>query len=326
MACFKSNGKKVYVGDKEQTSSITANDFSNPVNYTVVSENGEKKVYTVNLNISRLPVVYIDTPNAVAITSKEDWTKNSSIKIINTDGSEDYSNNKLQIRGRGNSTWTYPKKPYALKLKDDSEILGMPAHKRWVLLANWMDRTLLRNDVSFQIAKQTCMEWTPRGKFVEVVLNGKHIGNYYLCEQIKVDANRVNIAKMETTDVSGDALTGGYLMEWMSISTRPTSLNQRQGNCPICLRSLMKTYCNQSNWHIFRIILTVWSQDYIRAHGFRPENMRHSWICNEINIGLWPISSSVNGDEKMSFDAAIDRMVKAYEEKLSWLNAQITAM
>ena len=213
VACFKSNGKKVYVGDKEQTSSITANDFSSPVNYTVVSENGEKKVYTVNLNISGLPVVYIDTPNAVAITSKEDWTKNSSIKIINTDGSEDYSNNKLQIRGRGNSTWTYPKKPYALKLKDDSEILGMPAHKRWVLLANWMDRTLLRNDVSFQIAKQTCMEWTPRGKFVEVVLNGKHIGNYYLCEQIKVDANRVNIAKMETTDVSGYALTGGYLME-----------------------------------------------------------------------------------------------------------------
>ena len=88
----------------------------------------------------------------------------------------------------------------------------------------------------------------------------------------------------------------------------------------------MKTYCSQSNWHIFRIILTAWSQDYIRAHGFRPENMRHSWICNEINIGLWPISSSVNGDEKMSFDAAIDRMVKAYEEKLSWLNAQITAM
>jgi hypothetical protein len=49
-------------------------------------------------------------------------------------------------------------------------------------------------------------------------------------------------------------------------------------------------------------------------------------VSNEINIGLWPISSSVNGDEKMSFDAAIDRMVKAYEEKLSWLNAQITAM
>jgi len=161
-----------------------------------------------------LPVVFINTPNNVAITSKDDWLDPSStITILNADGSVDYEAEDLSIKGRGNSTWGFPKKPYALKLGAKAEILGMKKHKRWCLLANWMDRTLLRNDIAFQIAKQTQLSWTPNGKFVEVVLNGEHVGNYYLCEQIKIDKNRLNIAEMKSTDIEGDAITGGYLME-----------------------------------------------------------------------------------------------------------------
>lgn len=161
-----------------------------------------------------LPVVFINTPNNVAITSKDDWLDpTSTITILNPDGSVDYEAEDLSIKGRGNSTWGYPKKPYALKLGSKSKVLGMKKHKRWVLLANWMDRTLLRNDVAFQIAKQTNLAWTPSGKFVEFVLNGEHQGNYYLCEQIKVDENRLNITKMTSADIDSDAITGGYLME-----------------------------------------------------------------------------------------------------------------
>ena len=172
------------------------------------------KVATVDkAYASGLPIVFINTPDATAITSKTDWMDNASIVIQNTDGTTDYISNALKIRGRGNSTWSYPKKPYALKLDKKAKILGMPKHKRWCLLANWMDRTLMRNDVTFQIARQTGLAWTPRGQFVEVILNGTHMGNYYLCEQIKVDENRVNITEMKATDLEGDAITGGYLME-----------------------------------------------------------------------------------------------------------------
>ena len=428
VASFKTNGKKVYVGDKEQLSSVSINDFSSPVKYTVVSEDGEKNDYTVTVNISGLPVVYINTPDAVAITSKEVWTKNSNIKIINTDGSVDYSNNKLQIRGRGNSTWSYPKKPYALKLKDDSEILGMPAHKRWVLLANWMDRTLLRNAVSFQIAKQTCIEWTPRGKFVEVVFNDRHIGNYYLCEQIKIDANRVNIAKMTAEDVEGDALTGGYLMELDVLFDEVNKFKSATRNLPYMFKepdeevlqpeqlNYFKNYINDLEsklysdtwlshrdyaslidlntfadwWFVYELAKNgepghpkscymykdrlgvlkagpVWDFDwgtYRPGTSYTIKNaiyygrlfsdpafvtiVKTRWaalkpqfdaigtyirtvaaqtkVSNEINIGLWPISSTVNGDETMSFDASIDRIVDAYEAKLAWLNTQIAAM
>ena len=149
-----------------------------------------------------LPVVALDTPGAAPIVSKEVWMEGATMTIFNPDGTMDYEGT-LSVKGRGNSTWTqFPKKPYALKLDSKSEILGMKKHKRWCLLANWMDRTLIRNDVAFEIARCTGLAWTPSGRFVELVLNGEHRGNYYLCEQVKVDKNRVNIAE-----------DGGFLME-----------------------------------------------------------------------------------------------------------------
>ena len=140
---------------------------------------------------SELPRVYITTPGGAKINSKTEWMEDSNTVIVDKDGNESL-NASTSIRGRGNSTWTYPKKPYALKLDSKAEVLGMPKHKRWVLLANWMDRTLMRNDVAFEMGRRL-MNWAPRGEFVELYLNGIHQGNYYLCEQIKPDKNRVDI-------------------------------------------------------------------------------------------------------------------------------------
>ena len=160
-----------------------------------------------------LPKVVINTPEAQPIVSKETWMENATLTIYDTDGSVSYQGT-TQVKGRGNSTWGYPKKPYALKLDKKSVILGMPKHKRWCLLANFMDRTMIRNDVSFELARQMkALDYTPQGRFVELFLNGVHVGNYYLCEQIKVDENRVDVAELDETATSGLAITGGYIME-----------------------------------------------------------------------------------------------------------------
>lgn len=205
---FKTDAAKVLVGDIEQISGKTINDFSRPVTYSFVSALGEVQKFTIQVKHSGLPVVVINTPGGAEIPPKtEDWLSNATLTIYNTDATVGYSGT-TGIRGRGNSTWKYPKKPYALKLDSKAGILGMPKHKRWVLLANWLDRTLLRNHISFRIAMQTGLAWTPRGEFVEVILNGNHIGNYYLCEHIKVDENRVNIHELEDMDVDG-----GFMME-----------------------------------------------------------------------------------------------------------------
>ena len=136
-ATFDSKAEKVLVNGKEQVSGVTINDFSVPVIYKLISAEGKEREYKVNLSYSGLPVVIIDTPNHATIPSKhEDWLEEATITVLNPDGTEDYSGT-TSIRGRGNSTWSFPKKPYALKLDKKAEILGMPKHKRWVLLANW---------------------------------------------------------------------------------------------------------------------------------------------------------------------------------------------
>ena len=190
-ADFITNGTKVCVGDKEQKSGKTTNDFSSPITYRIVSAEKKSYEYLVTICYSSLPTLYITTPQA--ITSKDDWVKGSTMIMTNTDNTtSDVTYTDVSIKGRGNSTWSYPKKPYAIKLDKKTEILGMPKHKRWALLANWMDRTLLRNAVAFEIARNTTsLEWTPRGQFVEVVLNG-------IFKVITSCANKLKLIKTES--------------------------------------------------------------------------------------------------------------------------------
>lgn len=136
----------------------------------------------------------------INIRSKDsEWVETDKIAVYNADGSTDMEEAACGFRLRGNTTQEYPKKPFAVKLVDKSSVLGMPKHKRWVLLANWMDRTMLRNAVAFEIAHKAedafsdGLIWNPHGYNVELVINGRHVGNYYLCEQIKIDGDRVNI-------------------------------------------------------------------------------------------------------------------------------------
>ena len=159
-----------------------------------------------------LPTVYVDTQNGRAVTSKTQFVP-ASLWIKGTDTIEGFDAVDCEIRGRGNTTWEWPKKPYLLKLGEKKSIFGMPKHKRWILLANFMDRTLMRNLVSMKVASLTNLAWSPHCQPVELVLNGKHMGSYLLIEQVRVDKNRVNIKEMKPEDNEGEAVTGGYLLE-----------------------------------------------------------------------------------------------------------------
>ena len=90
---------------------------------------------------------------------------------------------------------------------------GFPAHKDWVLLANYIDPTLLKNSTAFKIASALEMEWISRNTHVDVYLNNIYQGNYLLCEQIKIDDNRVNITGLKESDIDEYNISGGYLLE-----------------------------------------------------------------------------------------------------------------
>ena len=141
-----------------------------------------------------LPVLYVNTPKGVEITSKEEWTKKATLTLANTGNPKwDFKNDTTSIRGRGNSTWLGDKKPYALKLNKKNGIMGMPKHKRWVLIANYYDNSFLKNHMAFYLSETLDMDYTVRGKFVDLIFNGVYRGLYWLGEAIKPDENRVNI-------------------------------------------------------------------------------------------------------------------------------------
>lgn len=258
---FSTNGYKVLVEGIVQESGISSNNFSKTVNYKVVDNNGMYNEYRVNVIYSGLPIVFVDTPNSVPITSKEDWTEDVAIKIVNPDGTVSYEGT-TSFRGRGNSTWTYPKKPYAIKLDKKAEILGMPKHKRWILLANWMDRTLMRNRVAFKIGEAAKLSYTPRGEYVELVLNGKHLGNYFLCEQIKVDENRVNIAELEQDSKD---ITGGYLLELDTYFDEINKFKSSIKNFPYMFKEPDEDILTQDMFNYVKTYINTF-EDYLYNH------------------------------------------------------------
>jgi hypothetical protein len=160
-----------------------------------------------------LPTLELTTDNAAPINSLINYVTGSVSITPAPSGTDAAYSGTMTIRGHGNTTWLLPKKPYKLKLDSKASLLGMPAGKDWVLLANYDDKSLLRDQVAFEVGRRVGMAWTPNSRFVELFLNGQYEGNYQLTEEIKIDKNRVNIPEMDDTDNSGKSLTGGYLLE-----------------------------------------------------------------------------------------------------------------
>lgn len=215
-ASFETNGAKVTVGSTEQKSGVTVNDFTKAVAYRIYTPAGqfrEFKVTVRNHSYSGLPLLVLSTEGAAPVSSKETWIQ-GTMRIDRQENDCDEFSGQIEIKGRGNNSWAKDKKPYAIKLAEKQPVMGINKHKRWALLANASDKTLLRNRVAFEIAKHaTALDWTPDSRYVDVILNGRFLGNYLLTEQIKIDKNRVALAEMDPAATSGDAITGGYLLE-----------------------------------------------------------------------------------------------------------------
>ncbi len=168
-----------------------------------------------------LPVIYITTENNQEITSKEDYVKASyyldpnGCEGVSAFGSKDAPLD-LQIRGRGNYTWTgFDKKPYRLKLGKKQKLMGMSSSKHWALLAHADDnKGFLRNAVGFQLSRLAGLPWTPGDAPVEVVLNGDYIGLYFLTETVRVDEKRVNVFDYDSAVEDYEEANPGQTLPW----------------------------------------------------------------------------------------------------------------
>ena len=204
VATFTHNGKGVFVSSTVQVSGVTANDFSKLLVYTVEAENKDKKQYTVKIDwpeeeVAKIPHFYINTDGGVPIVEKKVYI-DANIRIAGGDKFEDFEA-RGAIRGRGNSTWEMPKKPYRFKLKEKASLLGLPAEKNWVLLQNYIDPSLMCNAVAMKTGQLLEMPFTHHIIPVDVTLNGVYIGSYTFTEHKEVTENRINVGE------------GGWLLE-----------------------------------------------------------------------------------------------------------------
>ena len=251
------NNCVVTVNGVQQTSGQSEVDFSKPVTYTVTNtESKYSRDYVVKVTNSGIAVVVIEQSTSGSFKKEyeggvdifgsniggtlvnqfvnfmirgknTEWVDDDKITIYNADGNVDCSVTG-GVRLRGNTSKVYPKKPFAIKFNDKKSVLGMPSHKRWVLLANWLDHSMIRNAVAFNIAQAIeyawrnsggaigdGIPWNVHGQNVELIVDGHHVGNYLLCEQIKIDGNRLDIQDpydIESPE-SDDYTQYGHLLE-----------------------------------------------------------------------------------------------------------------
>lgn len=139
--------------------------------------------------------------------SKETKYYGNEMTVYRNGETKEYSN--VEIKGRGNSTWRQPKKPYQIKFSENVDLLGLGKAKKWTLLTNYHDASHIRNDVAFTLAEMLEVPYNKRGEFVELYVDGNYRGLYYLVQKIEiskgsVDLRRENGVLFEVDNLYGD--------------------------------------------------------------------------------------------------------------------------
>jgi len=201
VATFNYTGASIAVNNIPQTSNNSVVDFSEPVTYVITHQDSSLVEYQVDaLWFTGLPMFHISIDNGEEIVSKDDYVQGEVV----AKGGRNYVDfsGEMGIRGRGHSTWfIHPKKPYQLKFDSKTEVFGMPADKKWILLAEYSDKTLMRNRLAFEMGYVSNLDWTPQCVYAEVFVNDDYRGTYNITQKVEEGEHRVNLG------------SDGYLLE-----------------------------------------------------------------------------------------------------------------
>jgi hypothetical protein len=173
---------------------------------------------------SNLPVIVINTNGATIVNEPKVGADMgiiyNGVGVRNnvTDPFNNY-NGKIGIELRGSTSQAlFPKKQYGIELRDvagegiDASLLGLPKKDDWVLFAPYNDKSLMRDVLAYKLGRDLG-RYASRYRYCELVLNGQYQGIYVLLEKVKRDKNRVNIDKLDPVEITGDNLTGGYIVK-----------------------------------------------------------------------------------------------------------------
>ena len=152
-----------------------------------------------------LPRLSLTTDDGADVTSKDVFAA-GWLEVDPNGHADDWrARRRVQVRGRGNSTWLMPKRPYKVRLDEAHGLLGMAVNREWSLLANFADKSLLRNLLANHLGSRLVFDFTPKNQPVLLNLNGRDVGVYTLSEDINPSPGRL--------DLGANDPTGGYLLE-----------------------------------------------------------------------------------------------------------------
>jgi len=188
----------------------------------IVTKDSNGNVRRFSLCILReknsIPIVFLETENRGAIESKSQYV--SATFSLDADGLDDSSVDEthIRIRGRGNSTWKWDKKPYKIHFDEPVSVGSMPMAEEWALFANYADKSLIRNGLAQIIAKELSFTYCPRQIYVDLFLNGEYIGIYALGEHLEEGIGRVEVKHDLNRVDSGYFLEAGGVVSGVDIN------------------------------------------------------------------------------------------------------------
>ena len=223
---------------------------------------------------TNLPVVSIHVENAQEPYDKENALV-CSVTLIPADKNDTVKVKSGTVRLRGNASMSFPKKPYRITFDKKHHVFGSPASaKKWVLINNYGDKTLMRNILAFDMSRRMEMEYTPFCIPVDVFVNGEYKGCYQLADQIEVNKNRVNIEPLDNTITSGSELTGGYLIEVDAYANKEAVYFQSSKGNPVTVK-----YPDDEDINIYQrnyimnkfnnLEARLYSSNYTSSNGYR---------------------------------------------------------
>ena len=197
--------------------SILKTDEANSVNVLKGSKVIKKLNFTV-MQGSDLPTMYITTESGSMrkIHKNKSNKEPGSMVLYDTDGSTVYNGGLKHIKMRGNASTRYRKHNYAIKLESGANLLGMGKAKKWILLGNHLDKSLIRNQMNFAMARYAGIPYTPDCQQVSVYVNNEYYGIFLLTEKIEVDDDRVDVRDLEkeTEEMNDKDLSEYPLYGW----------------------------------------------------------------------------------------------------------------
>lgn len=254
----------------------------------------EAKGETEYPQLTNLPTLYIETQNHAPITSKETYVS-ATLRYVDADGETFYD--ALQIRGRGNSTWGLPKKPYRLKFNKKQKFLGPERAnaKSWPILANATDHSLMRNAIASVIGDFAGQPFTAAAQFADVVLNGEFLGNYQISDQMEIREKRVDITEQEDPATADSDITGGYFLEVDGFAEGEPVYFRTSRGVLITIKSPDEEVINNAQQIYIRNHIQKFENALFSANMADPEKGYRQYVDAE-TLASWYVSTELTGN------------------------------